>query len=139
MLFLPNQRVMIQVSVLGRLHHRNLVNLVGYCVDKGQHMLIYEFMSNGSLENLLYGKLVTLFNIQPKISFFMVILCWKTSALLEKRGEKTYILWLSWALKFTLMVIKFDGEKFTKIACCFMLINFAIICVSCSLVNQLTT
>ncbi|XP_041002520.1 calcium/calmodulin-regulated receptor-like kinase 2 [Juglans microcarpa x Juglans regia] len=45
-----------EVSVLGRLHHRNLVNLVGYCVDKGQHMLIYEFMSNGSLENLLYGQ-----------------------------------------------------------------------------------
>ncbi|KAF5457595.1 hypothetical protein F2P56_021684 [Juglans regia] len=45
-----------EVSVLGRLHHRNLVNLVGYCVDKGHHMLIYEFMSNGSLANLLYGQ-----------------------------------------------------------------------------------
>lgn len=44
-----------EVSVLGRCHHRNLVNLVGYCVDKGQHMLIYEFMSNGSLANLLYS------------------------------------------------------------------------------------
>lgn len=48
--------VLLQVSLLGRLHHRNLVNLVGYCVDKGQHMLIYEFMSNGSLSNLLYSK-----------------------------------------------------------------------------------
>ncbi|PON31255.1 Serine/threonine protein kinase [Parasponia andersonii] len=45
-----------EVSLLGRLHHRNLVNLVGYCVDKGQRMLIYQFMSNGSLENLLYGS-----------------------------------------------------------------------------------
>ncbi|XP_059641036.1 calcium/calmodulin-regulated receptor-like kinase 2 [Cornus florida] len=45
-----------EVSLLGRLHHRNLVNLVGYCVDKGQHMLIYEFMSNGSLANLLYSE-----------------------------------------------------------------------------------
>lgn len=45
-----------EVSLLGRLHHRNLVNLVGYCVDKGQHMLIYQFMSNGSLANLLYGQ-----------------------------------------------------------------------------------
>lgn len=48
--------VLLQVSLLGRLHHRNLVNLLGYCVDKGQHMLIYEFMSNGSLSNLLYSK-----------------------------------------------------------------------------------
>jgi hypothetical protein len=44
-----------EVSLLGRLHHRNLVNLTGYCVDKSHRMLIYEFMSNGSLENLLYG------------------------------------------------------------------------------------
>ncbi|KAI7727718.1 hypothetical protein M8C21_008352 [Ambrosia artemisiifolia] len=40
-----------EVSLLGRLHHRNLVNLVGYCVDKGQRMLVYEYMSNGSLAN----------------------------------------------------------------------------------------
>ncbi|KAM7280367.1 hypothetical protein ACFE04_007501 [Oxalis oulophora] len=44
-----------EVSLLGRLHHRNLVNLVGYCVDKNNHMLVYEFMSNGSLANILYG------------------------------------------------------------------------------------
>ncbi|XP_055823707.1 calcium/calmodulin-regulated receptor-like kinase 1 [Solanum dulcamara] len=29
-----------EVMLLGRLHHRNLVNLVGYCAEKGQHMLI---------------------------------------------------------------------------------------------------
>ncbi|CAI9109918.1 OLC1v1009847C2 [Oldenlandia corymbosa var. corymbosa] len=45
-----------EVSLLARLHHRNLVNLIGYCVDKGQRMLIYEFMSNGSLANLLYNE-----------------------------------------------------------------------------------
>lgn len=45
-----------EVSLLARLHHRNLVNLVGYCVDKGQHMLIYEYMSNGSLANVLYNE-----------------------------------------------------------------------------------
>ncbi|OVA04893.1 Protein kinase domain [Macleaya cordata] len=45
-----------EVLLLSRLHHRNLVNLVGYCVDKGQHMLIYEYMSNGSLENILYNE-----------------------------------------------------------------------------------
>nr|GME08233.1 calcium/calmodulin-regulated receptor-like kinase 2 [Ipomoea batatas] len=49
-----------EVTLLGRLHHRNLVNLVGYCVDKGQRMLIYEFMSNGSLANLLYSTERTL-------------------------------------------------------------------------------
>ena len=46
-----------QVHLLGRLHHRNLVNLVGYCAEKGQHMLIYVYMSKGSLASHLYGKL----------------------------------------------------------------------------------
>ncbi|KAL2504935.1 putative leucine-rich repeat receptor-like serine/threonine-protein kinase [Abeliophyllum distichum] len=45
-----------EVSLLARLHHRNLVNLIGYCVDKGERMLVYEFMSNGSLDNLLYNE-----------------------------------------------------------------------------------
>ncbi|KAL8251165.1 hypothetical protein R6Q59_034858 [Mikania micrantha] len=45
-----------EVSLLGRLHHRNLVNLVGYCIDKGQRMLIYEYMSNGSLSSFLHSE-----------------------------------------------------------------------------------
>ncbi|XP_078160103.1 protein kinase superfamily protein [Carex rostrata] len=45
-----------EVALLSRLHHRNLVNLVGYCVDKGQRILIYEFMSNGSLASRLYSE-----------------------------------------------------------------------------------
>ncbi|XP_042478291.1 calcium/calmodulin-regulated receptor-like kinase 1 [Macadamia integrifolia] len=44
-----------EVLLLGRLHHRNLVNLVGYCEEKGQHMLVYVYMSNGSLASHLYS------------------------------------------------------------------------------------
>ncbi|CAL9077248.1 unnamed protein product [Musa acuminata var. zebrina] len=42
------------VLLLGRLHHRNLVNLLGYCADKGQLMLVYMYMTNGSLASHLY-------------------------------------------------------------------------------------
>ncbi|CAA2959311.1 calcium calmodulin-regulated receptor-like kinase 1 [Olea europaea subsp. europaea] len=45
-----------EVMLLGRLHHRNLVNLVGYCAEKNQHMLIYVFMSRGSLASHLYNE-----------------------------------------------------------------------------------
>ncbi|KAG4385627.1 hypothetical protein AAZX31_12G128100 [Glycine max] len=44
-----------EVMLLGRLHHRNLVNLVGYCAEKGQRMLVYVYMSNGSLASHLYS------------------------------------------------------------------------------------
>ncbi|XP_068667980.1 calcium/calmodulin-regulated receptor-like kinase 1 [Aristolochia californica] len=45
-----------EVLLLGRLHHRNLVNLVGYCAEKGQHMLVYVYMSNGSLASHLFSE-----------------------------------------------------------------------------------
>ncbi|PIA58449.1 hypothetical protein AQUCO_00500405v1 [Aquilegia coerulea] len=45
-----------EVLLLGRLHHRNLVNLVGYCAEKGQHILVYVYMSNGSLASHLYSE-----------------------------------------------------------------------------------
>ncbi|CAM6092631.1 unnamed protein product [Calypogeia fissa] len=45
-----------EVMLLGRLHHRNLVNLVGYCAERGQRMLVYEFMNNGSLSGILYDE-----------------------------------------------------------------------------------
>ncbi|KAK4804858.1 hypothetical protein SAY86_004675 [Trapa natans] len=45
-----------EVMLLGRLHHRNLVNLVGFCAEKGQHMLIYVYMGRGSLASHLYSE-----------------------------------------------------------------------------------
>nr|GMD39238.1 calcium/calmodulin-regulated receptor-like kinase 1 [Ipomoea batatas] len=47
-----------KVLLLGRLHHRNLVNLVGYCAEKGQYMLIYVYMSSGSLDPHLYDEVL---------------------------------------------------------------------------------
>ncbi|TKY68208.1 G-type lectin S-receptor serine/threonine-protein kinase RLK1 [Spatholobus suberectus] len=44
-----------EVSVIGQTHHRNLVRLLGYC-DEGEHrLLVYEYMSNGSLASFLFG------------------------------------------------------------------------------------
>ncbi|XP_021294959.1 calcium/calmodulin-regulated receptor-like kinase 1 isoform X1 [Herrania umbratica] len=45
-----------EVLLLGRLHHRNLVNLVGYSAERGEHMFVYVYMSNGSLASHLYNE-----------------------------------------------------------------------------------
>ncbi|KAB1223463.1 G-type lectin S-receptor-like serine/threonine-protein kinase RLK1 [Morella rubra] len=42
------------MKVIGRTHHRNLVRLLGYCHDGTQRLLVYEYMSNGSLANTLF-------------------------------------------------------------------------------------
>ncbi|KAK3188564.1 hypothetical protein Dsin_028125 [Dipteronia sinensis] len=42
-----------EIEFLSRLHHRNLVSLVGYCNEEGDQMLVYEFMSRGTLRDQL--------------------------------------------------------------------------------------
>ena len=40
-----------EVIYLGRLHHPNLVKLIGYSLEDEDRVLVYEYMPNGSLEN----------------------------------------------------------------------------------------
>jgi serine/threonine protein kinase len=44
-----------EVDLLSRIHHRNLVSLLGYCNETREVMLIYDYMSGGSLRDHLYG------------------------------------------------------------------------------------
>ncbi|KAK4487430.1 hypothetical protein RD792_005933 [Penstemon davidsonii] len=43
-----------ELSIIACLRHKNLVQLLGWCVEKGELLLVYEFMPNGSLDNVLY-------------------------------------------------------------------------------------
>ncbi|CAI0408220.1 unnamed protein product [Linum tenue] len=45
-----------EIELLSRLHHRNLVSLLGYCDEQGEQMLVYEYMPNGSIHDLLCGR-----------------------------------------------------------------------------------
>ncbi|KAL3531794.1 hypothetical protein ACH5RR_005315 [Cinchona calisaya] len=45
-----------EIVSIGRLRHRNLVPLLGYCRRKGELLLVYEFMPNGSLDRFLYNQ-----------------------------------------------------------------------------------
>lgn len=50
-----NREFLVEVLMLSLLHHSNLVNLIGYCADGDQRLLVYEFMPLGSLEDHLHG------------------------------------------------------------------------------------
>ncbi|XP_031486619.1 proline-rich receptor-like protein kinase PERK15 isoform X2 [Nymphaea colorata] len=52
-----DKEFLVEVEMLSRLHHRNLVKLVGYYSsrDSSQHLLCYELVPNGSLESWLHG------------------------------------------------------------------------------------
>ncbi|KAJ0454372.1 putative protein kinase RLK-Pelle-RLCK-VIIa-1 family [Helianthus annuus] len=49
-----NREFLAEVLTIGRVHHPNLVNLIGYCVNGHQRLLVYEYMANGSLEEHLF-------------------------------------------------------------------------------------
>ncbi|MCO5607915.1 hypothetical protein L7F22_062117 [Adiantum nelumboides] len=45
-----------ELETLGSIKHRSLVKLMGYCTSSTVKLLIYEFLPNGTLEQLLYGQ-----------------------------------------------------------------------------------
>ncbi|KAF3635840.1 L-type lectin-domain containing receptor kinase IV.3 [Capsicum annuum] len=51
-----------EIVSIGRLCHRNLVPLLGYCRRKGELLLVYEYMPNGSLDKFLYDKPICALN-----------------------------------------------------------------------------
>ncbi|RVW51887.1 hypothetical protein VitviT2T_013265 [Vitis vinifera] len=45
-----------EVEVLSCAQHRNVVMLIGYCIEDRRRLLVYEYICNGSLDSHLYGR-----------------------------------------------------------------------------------
>lgn len=48
------EKFLATVSNISRLHHPNVSEVVGYCSEHGQHLILYELHENGSLEEFLH-------------------------------------------------------------------------------------
>ncbi|KAL0364940.1 UNVERIFIED_CONTAM: putative leucine-rich repeat receptor-like protein kinase [Sesamum angustifolium] len=45
-----------EIELLSRVHHKNVVSLVGFCFEHGEQMLVYEYIANGTLKDSLSGR-----------------------------------------------------------------------------------
>ncbi|KAG2724423.1 hypothetical protein I3760_01G015300 [Carya illinoinensis] len=45
----------VEVEAIGRVRHKNLVRLLGFCAEGAHRMLVYEYVNNGNLEQWLHG------------------------------------------------------------------------------------
>ncbi|XP_030954055.1 G-type lectin S-receptor-like serine/threonine-protein kinase SD2-5 [Quercus lobata] len=45
-----------EIETIGSIHHFNLVRLIGFCAEKSHWLLVYEYMSNGSLDRWVFDK-----------------------------------------------------------------------------------
>ncbi|KAL3714393.1 hypothetical protein ACJRO7_006337 [Eucalyptus globulus] len=45
-----------EVATVGRIHHVNIVQLIGFCFEGSKQALVYDFMSNGSLDKRIFTK-----------------------------------------------------------------------------------
>ena len=62
-----------EIELLSRVHHKNLVSLVGFCYEEGEQMLVYEYISNGTLRDNIVGMSLNgifLFTSQFSLFFF---------------------------------------------------------------------
>ncbi|CAL5374323.1 unnamed protein product [Camellia sinensis] len=50
------QEFINEVATIGRIHHVNVVQLIGYCAERSKRALIYDFMPNGSLEKYIFSQ-----------------------------------------------------------------------------------
>ncbi|XP_026410253.1 L-type lectin-domain containing receptor kinase IV.1-like [Papaver somniferum] len=61
------QQFIAEIVSIGKLRHRNLVQLYGYCRRKGELLLVYEFLSCGSLEKFIFPSRSGAASSSPKV------------------------------------------------------------------------
>ncbi|KAE8670602.1 hypothetical protein F3Y22_tig00112114pilonHSYRG00003 [Hibiscus syriacus] len=57
-----------EINIIGQTHHKNLVRLLGFCQEKEQRLLVYEYLSNGTLADYLFKNTKPSWNQRTQIA-----------------------------------------------------------------------
>ncbi|XWS28261.1 hypothetical protein CRYUN_Cryun25bG0051300 [Craigia yunnanensis] len=58
-----------ELNIIGQTHHKNLVRLLGFCDDGDNRLLVYEYLSNGTLASFLFGDSRPSWSQRTQIAF----------------------------------------------------------------------
>lgn len=61
------EQVLNELGILSQVNHKNLVRLLGYCVEAEQPLMIYDYISNGTLFDHLQGKCSTFLTWETRL------------------------------------------------------------------------
>lgn len=95
------------VTIISKLNHTNIAEVVGYCSEQGHHLLIYEFFPNGSLHEFLHMS-----------DDFSKPLTWNTRVRIALGTARA----LEYVLNFLLKIIHLIHLTNQIFSCCFLLL-----------------
>ena len=81
-----------EIKLLLRLHHKNIVKLLGYCIERGERILVYEYVPNGGLGKFIFGIFLLMLIIVCLISILrqFIFLCFIFYAfLVQEQGYRS--------------------------------------------------
>ncbi|CAI9786357.1 unnamed protein product [Fraxinus pennsylvanica] len=81
----------VEVEAIGKVRHKNLVGLIGFCAEGTQRLLVYEYIDNGNLEQWLHGDVGLVSPLTWEIRMKIAIGTARGLAYLHEGSEKSYV------------------------------------------------